>query len=107
MQQLLADDPGFLRDSFWPDGMVRVSGREYNGLIESPCFVRATDESRKLSCFSCHTMHKTPDDPRSVEEWANDQLGPDKTDNRACATCHQTIAATTESLTKHMRHQAA
>ena len=38
MQALLADDPRFLRDSFWSDGMVRVSGREYNGLIESPCF---------------------------------------------------------------------
>ena len=60
MQALLADDPGFIRDSFWPDGMVRVSGREYNGLIESPCFVKATDPSRTLSCFSCHTMHKTP-----------------------------------------------
>ena len=38
MKALLADDAGFVRDSFWADGMVRVSGREYNGLIESPCF---------------------------------------------------------------------
>ena len=38
MKALLADDPGFIRDSFWSDGMVRVSGREYNGLIDSPCF---------------------------------------------------------------------
>ena len=74
MKALLADDPGFVRDSFWPDGMVRVSGREYNGLIESPCFKNATDPDRTLSCFSCHTMHKTADDPRPMEEWADDQL---------------------------------
>ena len=63
MQALLAEDTGFVRDSFWPDGTVRVSGREYNGLIESPCFVRATDPARTLSCSSCHTLHQTPDDP--------------------------------------------
>ncbi len=40
MQRLLEEDPNFIRDSFWPDGMVRVTGREYNGLIESPCFVQ-------------------------------------------------------------------
>ncbi len=107
MHRLLEEDPNFIRDSFWPDGMVRVTGREYNGLIESPCFVNATDESRKLTCFSCHTMHKTPDDARAVGEWANDQLGPGKDDNRACASCHQPIAATAESLTAHTGHQAA
>ena len=44
MKRLLADDPGFVEDSFWSDGMVRVSGREYNGLIDSPCFKDATDD---------------------------------------------------------------
>ena len=43
MQALLADDSRFIRDAFWSDGTVRVSGREYNGLIESPCFKNATD----------------------------------------------------------------
>ncbi len=38
--------------SFWPDGTVRVAGREYNGLIESACF-----QQGKMSCFSCHEMH--------------------------------------------------
>ena len=32
--------------------MVRVSGREYNGLLESPCYQRGA-----LSCVSCHSMH--------------------------------------------------
>ena len=106
VRQLLADDPAFIRDAFWSDGMVRVSGREYNGLIESPCFAHAPDDTRKLSCFSCHAMHKAADDPRSSAEWANDQLGPGKADNRACAACHQEIAATAESLTSHTGHPA-
>ena len=44
----------FVRDSFWSDGMVRVSGREYNGLIESPCFRNATTSSGR-----CPASHAT------------------------------------------------
>jgi Cytochrome c554 and c-prime len=88
MNELLAGDPGFVRDLFWSDGMVRATGREYNGLIESPCFTRAQDEARKLSCFSCHTMHKTPDDRRPLDEWADDQLAPHANENDACVRCH-------------------
>ena len=50
MKALLADDAGFIRDSFWADGMVRVSGREYNGLIESPCFKNAPADDRNAPC---------------------------------------------------------
>ena len=32
----------------WSDGMVRVSGREYNGLINSPCF-KHDDESNRMT----------------------------------------------------------
>ncbi|MEE8525153.1 MAG: multiheme c-type cytochrome, partial [Thermoanaerobaculia bacterium] len=46
-----------LEQRFWSDGMLRVSGREYNGLIESPCF-----RGGELSCFSCHRMHQGEDD---------------------------------------------
>lgn len=106
MRRLVAEDPGFISDAFWPDGMVRVSGREYNGLIESPCFTRAKDDTRQLSCFSCHTMHKSTADQRSAVEWADDQLGAGKADNQACTSCHPTIAATKESLTKHTGHAA-
>jgi Cytochrome c552 len=103
MQALLADDRSFLRDSFWSDGKVRVSGREYNGLIESPCFFRASDAARTLSCFSCHTMHQTTDDARPVGVWADDQLGRDMDSDRACTQCHEPIAA---NVTAHTRHQA-
>ena len=88
MKELLAGDPGFVRDLFWSDGMVRATGREYNGLIESPCFRHAKDEARKLSCFSCHTMHKTADDARPLDEWADDQLAPHAHENDACVRCH-------------------
>jgi len=107
MTELLADDPNFIRDAFWADGKVRVSGREYNGLIESPCFTRATDEGRQLSCFSCHAMHKPADDPRPDAAWADDQLAHDKTDDRACLACHPALGATEASLTAHTRHPAA
>ena len=75
MQALLAEDTGFVRDSFWPDGKVRVSGREYNGLIESPCYVNATSAERDAHRAAvCHVMHKPADDARPLHEWANDQL---------------------------------
>lgn len=104
MRALLADDAGFVRDSFWSDGMVKVSGREYNGLIESPCFKNAEDERRTLSCFSCHTMHKTSEDARPVRAWADDQLGPRMDGNAACVQCHERLGAT---LTAHTRHAAS
>ena len=88
MKALLAGDPGFVRDTFWPDGMVRATGREYNGLIDSPCFRRATDPKRTLSCFSCHTMHEARDDRRTLDEWRDDQLAVGADGNGACLQCH-------------------
>ena len=82
MQRFLQDDPGFIRDMFWSDGMVRATGREYNALIESPCYKNATDDRHTLTCASCHTMHQTADDRRAVAEWADDQLKPSATRQR-------------------------
>jgi hypothetical protein len=102
MQALLGVDPGFVRDSFWPDGMVRVSGREYNGLIESPCFKDARDPQRTLSCFSCHSLHQPAGDTRAVKEWANDQLAPGMDGNQACVQCHQDLS---RDVTAHSKHK--
>jgi hypothetical protein len=104
MSQLIAGDPQFIKDSFWPDGMIRVSGREYNGLIESPCFTNARDEGRKLSCFSCHAMHQPDADRRPASEWANNQLAPGMDGNAACLQCHQSYAT---DLTRHTKHAAS
>ena len=101
MQSLLEEDKGFIKDSFWSDGMVRVTGREYNGLIESPCYKDATDEKRTLSCFSCHTMHKAPDDARTIETWADDQLAPRMNGNDACLQCHSSLSTRVADHTKH------
>src|SRR5439155_13736571 len=66
LRDFAAKNQAFMAGTFWADGMVRVSGREYNGLIDSPCFARAADAARTLTCFSCHSMHKEPGDRRSA-----------------------------------------
>jgi len=88
MRAFLAADPGFLRDIFWSDGMIRATGREYNALLDSPCFKNATDPSRTMTCFSCHAMHQTADDSRPLAEWADDQLSPRAIGSAACVRCH-------------------
>jgi predicted CXXCH cytochrome family protein len=85
----LQTNPRFLRDRYWKDGMVRVSGREFNGLVESPCYKRG-----ELSCISCHSMHES--DP-------NDQLAVRMNSNEACFQCHSSYRV---SLEKHTHHAA-
>ncbi|MGE4608754.1 MAG: hypothetical protein AAEJ52_18635, partial [Myxococcota bacterium] len=34
------EDPSFLTSTYWSDGVLRVSGREYSGMLESGCFQR-------------------------------------------------------------------
>jgi formate-dependent nitrite reductase cytochrome c552 subunit len=123
MQRFLRDDPGFIRDIFWSDGMVRATGREYNGLIESPCYKNAKDDRYTLTCSSCHTMHTTVDDTRTLTEWADDQLAPLRggvvyalrngiqtaiadlppTENQRCTKCH---GPNESGLTTHTGHRA-
>ena len=101
MKAFLAGDAGFIRDIFWSDGMVRVTGREYNGLVDSPCYKNATDEKRTLSCFSCHTMHVTGREPRPIGEWADDQLAPGASGDEACLQCHATGSRRTLAAHTH------
>jgi hypothetical protein len=77
--------------------MVRATGREYNALLDSPCFARGT-AGRTMTCFSCHTMHQADADQRPSREWADDQLSPHAIGNGACAGCH-TLPA------DHSRHR--
>ena len=87
-------------DSFWGDGMVRVTGRELNGTQASPCF-----KGGKFSCLSCHEMHPSRADPATLQNWKADQISPGMDSNQACLQCHQQYA-TTASLTAHTRHLA-
>jgi predicted CXXCH cytochrome family protein len=84
---VLEDNPDFFAELFWPDGMVRVSGREYNGLVESACHQRG-----ELACTTCHSMHDaTPDD----------QLRPEARGDEVCTTCHASIGADVFGHTHH------
>lgn len=102
IRALVAADPDFVRGSFWPDGTIRVSGREYNGLLDSPCFRDAEAPERTLSCFSCHAMHKTADDPRTVAEWADThQVSAGMDGDEACLQCHEPLRADPAAHTRH------
>ena len=105
MKALLADDPGFVNDIFWSDGMVRATGRGYNGLIDSPCYKNATDDARTLSCFSCHSMHQAADDRRPVAMGVGQMrtqlerpAAPEG--NGACLQCHHGSSVATCQRTR-------
>jgi formate-dependent nitrite reductase cytochrome c552 subunit len=93
--------PGYVAGQFWADGMARVSGREFSGMIDSPCYVNG-----EMSCLSCHTMHKPTDDPRSMSEWANDQLAHGMDGDKACTQCHKSFEAPS-ALAAHTKHSQA
>lgn len=80
--------PTFIEERFWPDGMVRVSGREHNAMVESACF-----STLQLSCLSCHSMHASP--PR-------DQLASRMDGDDACLQCHASHAANIPAHTHHL-----
>ena len=89
LQEIVDKNPNLLRDFFWSDGMIRVSGREYNGLLESACHL-----SGEMSCTSCHSLHES--DP-------NDMLAKGMDSNEACTQCHEGFE---QDLTAHTFHAA-
>lgn len=95
----------FLDNTFWKDGMIRVSGREYNGLLESPCYTHDDESRGVMSCLSCHAMHQSDTDRRATAEWTDDQLKPGMRSNEACLQCHVELRDE-QKLTGHTHHQA-
>lgn len=89
LAELLERYPDALRSRFWSDGMVRVSGREMSGMIESPCFAPG-----EMSCLSCHSMHESDPD---------DQLAAGMRTNQACIQCHEGFSDEA-ALATHTRH---
>lgn len=79
----------FYEGSYWPDGMIRVTGREYNGLVESTCYQKGG-----MTCLSCHSMHQSQPD---------DQLSAIGRDNEACYQCH---TAYRDDIARHTHHKA-
>jgi hypothetical protein len=101
----LERSPTFMNEKFWSDGMLRVAGREYSGLIETPCYERG-----ELSCLSCHVMHRKKNDERPFEAWADDQLKPGMegkslhaSSQRACIGCHEAYQDPAQ-VTAHTHH---
>jgi predicted CXXCH cytochrome family protein len=74
-------------DLYWPDGTVRVAGREYSAMILSACYLRGSGK-RQLGCASCHSMHASDPD---------DMLRRDRSVQAACTSCHAMPA-------NHSRH---
>lgn len=95
-----ADDPHGHATRFWPDGRVRVGGREYPGITESACFA-----SGELDCTTCHQLHQRSDDERAPVEWADDQLAVGMRGDTACLGCHPVLAAE-PARTAHTHHAA-
>jgi hypothetical protein len=102
LQQIVQADPSYIRNRFWSDGIVRVSGREYNGLVDSPCF-QTGDREAELSCLSCHQMHRRDDDARSARVWADDQLKPSARGDEPCLGCHTALRG---RVAEHSHHPA-
>lgn len=100
LRRELARNPHFFRSSFWADGQVRLSGREFSGMRRSPCYAHA-DRARQLDCSSCHALH-TPDGD-APGDWCDDQLRPDARGNGACTQCHAAFAEPV-ALAAHTRH---
>ncbi len=96
--EALGDDPGAFETRFWPDGRVRVGGREYPGIVHSACF-----KSGELTCLSCHRMHQDTDDLRPAELWADDQLEVGMRTDAACLGCHPDLTSP-EAQRAHSHH---
>jgi predicted CXXCH cytochrome family protein len=87
LDAVLEQDADYLVDRYWPDGMVRVTGREYGAMIESSCHAGG-----ELSCLSCHAMHASAPD---------DQLRAGAEGDGACTQCHAAEAFATPLHTHH------
>lgn len=76
-----------IEHSFWADGQMRMAGRDFNGLRDSPCF-----RGGEFSCLSCHSMHQSDPD---------DQLARGMEGDEACLQCHEDQRGALEAHTHH------
>jgi hypothetical protein len=81
-------EPNALEGRYWADGTIRVAGREFNGMLESPCYQRG-----EMTCLSCHSMHEYAE--------PSDQIARDRRDDEACLQCHTTLRGAAAQHTRH------
>ena len=92
-------EPDFFQNRFWGDGMIRVTGREFNAVQASPCF-----RGGRFSCISCHEMHLDSPGQTDAQTWARTgQLKPKMDSDTACLQCHKDMSA---RLVAHTHHTA-
>ena len=90
-------EPDFFQNRFWGDGMIRVTGREFNGTQASPCF-----RGGEFSCISCHEMHLDSPGQTDAQTWARHaQLKPKMDGDAACLQCHRSMATQIAAHTHH------
>lgn len=97
LAQHLADDPLYLRGYFWSDGTIRVSSRDFSGMIESRC-----NQGGRLWCGSCHSLHEG--DPDLLLAPAARGATPTEAGDGACLGCHPALAG--EAGPRHAHHRA-
>lgn len=89
LRRKLEQDPKFFEHTFWNDGLPRVTGREFHGLVASPCHANAAPgDARAMTCASCHDLHQDEGDARDARSWARSQLKPGADGDAACTQCH-------------------
>ena len=91
-------------NTFWSDGVVRVSGREFNGLLKSPCYTHDESQGETLSCMHCHQLHGDTTSPESLAAWSDNQVKPGMRSNRACIQCHEQYEDEPQ-LAAHTHHE--
>jgi hypothetical protein len=101
--------PELAAGALWGDQAIRVSGREMNGVVNSPCYkpgVMADGSERPgFACADCHRLHQATDDERPAGEWTNHLMAPDvRNSDRTCLECHPEIG---EDVGGHTRHDTA
>ena len=91
-------NPHFMGDRFWGDGMIRVTGRELNGVLASPCA-----KGGEFSCLSCHEMHPKNLSAVEAKAWTSDQLKRGMDGDAACLQCHAKMKT---EIVAHSHHAA-
>jgi hypothetical protein len=92
------------KESYWPDGLVRTTGREFSDLLVSPCFTHGDPERGIMTCSSCHSMHQQHDDERPLKAWADRQLKRGMGGRQACIQCHLKFEDS-QQIAAHTHHR--
>jgi len=81
-------DADMFRLRFWPDGTPRLTAYEYQGLVQSECYL----QSESLTCNTCHSMHGG-DPAGMMTDWQRSDA--------TCLECHQQFA---DNPAQHSQH---